>query len=226
MPDKQQASLRSKGRMRDAQRESTRMLLVDAAIRVFARHGYARSTIEQIVAEAGAVRATFYLHFKSKPDLLPEILARATDAFSEPYTRLAEIVPTADRSLVEAWIREAIRRWTDLEDLLRPVYEAADADPALFRSLFLGDLPGVAAMAETLVRADVVGDVAEAEISAAVLYAPLFHFFRRHLRGEQFNHDLAATVITDAWMNIISGSRKARSATEILSSPHNTASPH
>src|SRR5262249_33096427 len=52
--------------MRDQQRIFTRARLVEAAVKRFGEVGYPSTTIEEIVAEAGASRATFYLHFNSK----------------------------------------------------------------------------------------------------------------------------------------------------------------
>jgi AcrR family transcriptional regulator len=59
--------------LRDEQKRFTRQRLVDAAKEVFARTGYAAATIEDITNAAGASRATFYLHFKSKAEIVQEL---------------------------------------------------------------------------------------------------------------------------------------------------------
>src|ERR1044072_9762630 len=56
--------------LRDEQKRPTRRLLIEGALTAFERKGYAATTIEDIVAEANASRATFYLHFKSKADVV------------------------------------------------------------------------------------------------------------------------------------------------------------
>jgi AcrR family transcriptional regulator len=58
------------GSLRDEQKRMTRRLLIEGAVTAFERKGYAATTIEDIVAEANASRATFYLHFKSKADVV------------------------------------------------------------------------------------------------------------------------------------------------------------
>lgn len=51
----------------------TRAELLQAARRVFARHGYANSKIAEIAAEAGKAAGSFYSYFDSKEQLLEEV---------------------------------------------------------------------------------------------------------------------------------------------------------
>jgi len=50
-----------------------RAAMIDAAIRVFARQGFASSRVEDILAASGSARRTFYRHFDSKEDVLAAI---------------------------------------------------------------------------------------------------------------------------------------------------------
>ena len=52
--------------LREQHRVFTRERLIQGALEVFAHKGYVAATIDDIVAAAGASRATFYLHFHSK----------------------------------------------------------------------------------------------------------------------------------------------------------------
>ncbi len=45
-------------------------LIIDAAIRVFARYGYYNSRVSDIAKEAGMASGTIYLYFKTKDDIL------------------------------------------------------------------------------------------------------------------------------------------------------------
>src|ERR1700750_1171314 len=56
--------------LRDEQKRLTRRRLVDRALLAFEGKGSAATTIDDIVAEANASRATFYLHFKTKSDVV------------------------------------------------------------------------------------------------------------------------------------------------------------
>src|SRR2546425_7612463 len=66
-------------------REETRQRLVEAALGVFARHGYDRATVDEIVRGAGFSKGAFYVHFNSKDDLfwamLEERISRQQEAF-------------------------------------------------------------------------------------------------------------------------------------------------
>src|SRR3972149_2635016 len=70
---------------RRRRREETRGRLMEAATAVFARSGFDRATVDEIVREAGFSKGAFYVHFESKEDLfwaiLEERISRQQDAF-------------------------------------------------------------------------------------------------------------------------------------------------
>lgn len=58
-----------------AEEVSTRIdQIADAAMRMFARYGYKRSSMDDIAREAGLAKATLYLHFKGKDDVFRAML--------------------------------------------------------------------------------------------------------------------------------------------------------
>lgn len=57
-------------------RKKREQLILDAAIRVFARHGYSKTSVSEIIHEADVARGTFYLYFKSKKDIFDGLLDR------------------------------------------------------------------------------------------------------------------------------------------------------
>jgi AcrR family transcriptional regulator len=61
--------------LRDAQRAFTHTRIRDSARDLFHANGYHVTTIDQIVAAAGASRPTFYLHFSDKEEILREVIA-------------------------------------------------------------------------------------------------------------------------------------------------------
>jgi AcrR family transcriptional regulator len=67
--------------------EETRERLIEAATAVFARAGFERATVDEIVREAGFSKGAFYVHFESKEDLfwsmLEERISRHQDAFRD-----------------------------------------------------------------------------------------------------------------------------------------------
>ncbi len=57
--------------------------IADAALRLFARYGYKRSSMDDIAKEAGLAKATLYLHFKGKDDVfraMLDLLGRRVEA--------------------------------------------------------------------------------------------------------------------------------------------------
>jgi AcrR family transcriptional regulator len=58
------------------QREARREQVLRHAKRIFARKGYHRTNISDIIAQARIARGTFYLYFENKRELFEELLAR------------------------------------------------------------------------------------------------------------------------------------------------------
>jgi AcrR family transcriptional regulator len=81
-------------------RARTRALLLDAAVRVFARKGAGAAAIHEIAAEAGVANGTFYNYFRSRDELLDAASGRLAErlhgeiaasraAVDDPAERLA-----------------------------------------------------------------------------------------------------------------------------------------
>lgn len=71
-------------------RPAARDALFDGAKRLFATHGYARTSHADIAFEAGIGRTTFYEYFASKEDLLIQLVERDLPALIE---EIVESVP-------------------------------------------------------------------------------------------------------------------------------------
>ena len=55
--------------MNELPTSAARQRILDKAEELFYKHGYRATGINQIIAESGVAKATFYAHFKSKDDL-------------------------------------------------------------------------------------------------------------------------------------------------------------
>jgi AcrR family transcriptional regulator len=76
---------------RAEQQAETRRRLLEAAETVFRRRGFSRSSVEEIVAEAGFTRGAFYSNFESKEALFIELLhTHVYDDFRRMVERAAE----------------------------------------------------------------------------------------------------------------------------------------
>ena len=85
-------------RRRAAARGDKHPLILQAAIRVFARHGFFNSQVADVAREAGVAAGTVYLYFKSKDDLLASIFERTVrEAIAEGRAALASVEAPIDR---------------------------------------------------------------------------------------------------------------------------------
>jgi AcrR family transcriptional regulator len=96
--------------LRDAQKQLTRDRLVDAAFELFGERGYEATNAEQIAKVAGTGRATFYLHFKSKAEIVLELQARTEDEVAALFATLDELVGSS-RAQVRAWVGDMLHIW-------------------------------------------------------------------------------------------------------------------
>jgi AcrR family transcriptional regulator len=105
------AAVRREPLARQVQKEQTRALLVDAALRVFAEHGYDEATVEEIAAAAGYSKGAFYFHFASKEDIFLELLEQWTGEQTERLRAFDEATPAAAALLesLEAFLSYAER---------------------------------------------------------------------------------------------------------------------
>ncbi len=86
-------------------REETRQRLLDSALSIFARHGYERATVDEIVREAGFSKGAFYVHFESKEDLFWAMLEQRIATQQEVLRQAidtAEPVAANERRILEA----------------------------------------------------------------------------------------------------------------------------
>lgn len=78
-------------------RGETRQRLLESALQVFARNGYERATVDEIVREAGFSKGAFYVHFESKEDLFWEMLQERIERQQELFRQAID----SSQSVVE-----------------------------------------------------------------------------------------------------------------------------
>jgi AcrR family transcriptional regulator len=80
--------------------------ILDAAMRVFRRHGFRRSSIEQAAEEAGLTRQALYHHFPSKEALFRGALERLYERALAAEAAAAKAAEEADDDLADIIIAE------------------------------------------------------------------------------------------------------------------------
>jgi AcrR family transcriptional regulator len=193
-----------RGRLRAAQREFTRARIVEAAIEVFAEKGYARTTVDDIASRAGSTRATFYLHFRSKSEILTDLMARSEQHYHRIYQQLSAVVaehPTLPG--VRTWLSLAMSEWRSIASLSRPVHEAATIEPEVSELNSARYNAQIAELAQALRGGAPSLGSADAEVYASILLAPLSYYFQQFLQGTVFDERRVLDAMASAWMAIL-----------------------
>jgi AcrR family transcriptional regulator len=113
--------------LREAQKALTRTRLLDAAAELFARQGYAATTIEEIATAAGATRATFYLHFASKSDVVHGLYAALVE-YDADYAHLIEVCRRPTEPALREWLDSFVAGLDSPANYWVALREAAAAD--------------------------------------------------------------------------------------------------
>jgi AcrR family transcriptional regulator len=103
---------------------------MEAGRRVFAARGYPDATVDDIASQAGASRATFYLHFKSKCELAAALVDEYAPMAVERYRTLDALL-TEDGPGLPAQLRAWLSGWLDIWK------DGADATHALLQAAML-----------------------------------------------------------------------------------------
>lgn len=93
-------------------RERTRSHLIESAYRVFARKETDAVTIDDIIAEAGVARGTFYNYFQTREDVLRAVAASLSDAINQKiWVQYAAIADPAERMAIglRQFLHQAMR---------------------------------------------------------------------------------------------------------------------
>ena len=154
--------------------EEKRRLILDAAVRVWARDGFHTSPVGAIAAEAGVAHGLMYHYFSSKDELLETIFRETWSALLDAWREVEESGEPAAEQLrlvcaivLRTWIRDPdlvrvlVREVTRSPQLAREVDEIAQAFAAIERIVAAGQDRGE-------LRADV-----DPRLAASVLYGAL-----------------------------------------------------
>ena len=93
-------------------RARTRALLLDAAVRLFARQGVGAIAIHEIAAEAGVANGTFYNYFRTREEVLEAVSVRLAERLQEEITATsAGVTDGAERMAIATrrFVTQAVR---------------------------------------------------------------------------------------------------------------------
>jgi AcrR family transcriptional regulator len=182
------------GRRAAAQRRQMRQELASAAMDLFANQGYEETTVDQIAAEAGVARRTFFRYFRSKEEaIFPD--------HDDTLIRVADLLASAEAEehpldVVCRGIKEVLRMYASTPGVSVARYQLIRQVPALrereiavvarYERLFTRYLLGRFDAVEQNPPGWQFGgddDSMLAEVSAAAVVAAHNHVLRRWLRA-------------------------------------------
>lgn len=124
--------------LREAQKEMTRKLLLDAGLDLFVSKGYTATTVDDIASAAGTTRVTFYAYFPSKVDLMKALISERLNAalgrvpsaeHGSTERELVAVVEDGSRERIRAWLDATSQRWDTIRPYTTTATEAAAGDP-------------------------------------------------------------------------------------------------
>lgn len=190
--------------LRDTQKKMTRTALLEQGLALFMEKGYSATTIDDIASGAGATRATFYLHFSSKADLVRSLVSRTDEMLtSTDKPPLTEVVASGDRSVVRAFLARKFDQWPDIKPYITASHQAAAVEPDIQTTIDQWFDDAIASMRAGLDAADRF-DAPSRRIRCSLAFGELEFFSRRWMRlGWVVDRDTALETMTDSWFNLL-----------------------
>jgi TetR/AcrR family transcriptional regulator, fatty acid metabolism regulator protein len=151
-----------------------RRLILDAAVRVFARDGFHTSRVGSIASEAGVAHGLLYHYFSSKDELLETIFRETWSALLGALKDVEESGDTA-REQVRKVAAIVLRTWKRDPDLVRVLVREVTRSPQLGREVEeIGQaLEAIERIVERGQRRGELRSGVDARLAAAILYGAL-----------------------------------------------------
>jgi AcrR family transcriptional regulator len=209
-PMSQDTSSKPKGlSLRDEQKGLTRRRLIEGALAAFERKGYAATTIDDIVAEANASRATFYLHFKSKADVVLVMTETLGRRWRELYRELTS-GGRLSRKQVYEWLDGMVDNYETNRASVNAIQQAIGIEPEVAAANLANLQESIRVMAESIQRWS-GGDEEDARVRAALMLVQMDRFFYLWIvRGVPFDRERAVGTLADLWLSALRAGARGR----------------
>lgn len=185
----------------DLETRDARARILEAALQLVTRQGFARTTLEEIAAAAGVSKSAIYWHFKGKDDLTAALIATYT-----PFPKMAALLAEAgDRSFADlavdiyATIGNVL---SERIDFLRAAFPEAQTNPELAAILLGNTIGPIAQTLGAVLQRDMESGTLQPMpplLALQALMAPLlFHLLTRDALQQQLGiqFDLATAQAT------------------------------
>lgn len=151
-----------------------RRLLLDAAVRVFARKGYHDCRVADIASEAGVAHGLLYHYFDSKEEVLQTVFRETWAAFLAAVRGVEEQEQSARQQLRKV-TAIVLRTWRDNPDLVRVLVREVTRSPHMQEEVGEFD-EAVRAFERIISRGQETGEFRrdlDPRLTAAIVYGAL-----------------------------------------------------
>lgn len=190
--------------LREAQKQMTRRLLLDAGLELFGTKGYAATTVDDIAAAVGTTRTTFYMHFPSKVHLMQALIPNVDHLLtSEDDLPLTDVVAARDRVAMEAWLRHKVDKWPAIRPYILAAHDAAAQDPSI-RSAVTQWFESVIDQIEKGLDSADRYEPSTRRLRGALAFGQLEFLSRRWFRfGWDVDPETTVTMLTESWSSLL-----------------------
>jgi TetR/AcrR family transcriptional regulator, fatty acid metabolism regulator protein len=194
--------------------EDKRRLILQAAVRVFARKGFHTCRVGDIAEEAGIAHGLLYHYFRSKDEVLECVFTETWSDIVEAIGRVEE-TPEPARDRLSGIAKILLRAWRRDPDLVRVVVREIVRTPELQQRL--GTVrEAFAAIERIIVRAQEDGEFradVDARLASFVFYGALEEILTGWVLGTLEPSDAAIAAAETTVVEIVCGGLAADRAT-------------
>jgi AcrR family transcriptional regulator len=201
-------------RLRDEQRRLTRQRLLEGAQQVFADRGFFDATIDEIVAHAGASRGTFYLYYKSKTEILKDLMEDVQKDAARLARTLADMRELSHAEL-ESWIDAFVEMYSHHRNTFAAWAQAETIDPDLKKRGYKDyhRFWDIVFVPPGTTRAVGAAEREAARIRSILMMIMLDRFcYFWFVEGWSVDRKIAVGVLTDIWQQTLGQSLPAKAA--------------
>ena len=182
----------------------TRKLLLDHGLGLFEEKGYPATTVDDIAAAAGTTRATFYLHFPSKAELMRSLVERSNMLLVGPDAPpLPEVIERGDREQIKIWLARKFDQWKDIRPYVIAAHQAAASEPDIQAALDQWFDGVISDIVDGLNRAGRF-DAESRRVRGTLAFGQLEFFSRRWFgHGWDMDREMSLELMTDSWCGLL-----------------------
>ncbi|MEV5050070.1 TetR/AcrR family transcriptional regulator [Arthrobacter sp. LAR12-1-1.1] len=195
--------------LREVQKQVTRERLIEAASEEFRSRGFNETTAENIASAAGASRATFYVYFRTKAEIVAELMRRSQSDVMAAYRRLDDLEDPDQASILD-WLDDTIMLWRERSSDFTTMEQALANDDLVTETwmTILGDTYKV--MPRTFARYTDPVQHERARLHLLTLQMALDRtMFFTILRGRPLDMALLKDVLAMQWLAFVRGDAPA-----------------